>query len=67
MLLDQKSGTRYKPLKSFRDANDKRILVEDLEEVVFLIKQGQFPRCDPTGWACTPKFCGYYEKCRGPR
>lgn len=66
-LLDQKSGTKYNPMQSIRDTNDKQILVEDLEEVVFLIKQGHFPRCDPTTWACTPRFCGYYETCRGPK
>ena len=66
-LLDQKSGTRYEPISSYRTINDRQILVEDLEETVFLIKQGHFPRCDPTSWVCTPRFCGYYERCRGPK
>ena len=67
LLLDQKSGTKYSPIKSFRTNTDKRILIEDVEEVTYLIKLGQFPRCDPTHWVCTPRFCGYYEKCRGPK
>jgi len=66
-LLDQKSGTRYEPISSYRTINDRQILVEDVEETVFLIKQGHFPRCDPTSWVCTPRFCGYYERCRGPK
>lgn len=66
-LLDQKSGSRYEPKRSVRRENDRRILVEDLEEVVDLIKQGVFPRCSCTTWACTPKYCGYFEKCRGPK
>lgn len=66
-LLDQKSGTKYDPIRSLRTIVDKQILVEDVEEVVFLIKKGNFPRCDPTSWVCTPRFCGYYERCRGPQ
>ena len=66
-LLDQKSGVKYVPKRSVRDANQKRLLVEDVEEVAHLIKQGVFPRCSPTAWNCTPKFCGYYDRCRGPK
>jgi hypothetical protein len=66
-LLDQKKGAKYVASRTTRTNNDKRVLVEDLEEVVHLIKQGVFPRCDPTSWACTPKFCGYYDRCRGPK
>ena len=65
MLLDQKKGLVYKPLRTTRDTVDKRTLVEDVEEVVDQIKAGFFPRCDPTSWTCTPRFCGYFKKCRG--
>ena len=69
LLLDQKRGCKYSPLRALRDVNEKRVLVEDVEEVVYLIKKGFFPRCDPvlTSWVCTPRFCGYYARCRGPR
>lgn len=67
LLLDQKSGCKYSPLRALRDVNEKRLLIEDIEEVVDCIKKGVFPRCDPTHWACTPKFCGYYTRCRGPK
>lgn len=66
-LLDQKSGSRYEAKRSLRSVNEKRVLIEDLIEVVDLIKKGVFLRCDPTSWVCTPNFCGYYEKCRGPK
>lgn len=66
-LLDQKSNTRYEPKRTLRTLNDKRVLTEDLEEVAHLIKKGVFPRCDPTTWACTDRFCGYYNRCRGPK
>lgn len=66
-LLDLKSGCKYKYRRALRDVNSKRLLVEDAEEVAHLIKKGYFPRCDPTHWVCTEKFCGYYADCRGPR
>ena len=64
-LLDQKSGTKYLPKRALRTVNEKRILTEDVMLVADLIKQGIFSRCDPTGWNCTPRFCGYYDMCRG--
>ena len=66
-LLDLKSGTRYVQERSLRNTNDVRLLVEDLEESVDDIKKGRFPRCDPTTWVCSDRFCGFYEKCRGPK
>jgi len=66
-LIDQKKGPKYVAVKAPRTNNDKRLLVEDLEEAVHNIKKGIFPRCDPTGWNCTPRFCGYYNRCRGPK
>lgn len=69
LLLDQKKGCRYYPLRTLRDSQEKKLLIEDLEECASYIKKGIFPRCDPTvsTWACTPKFCGYYARCRGPK
>lgn len=67
LLLDQKTGAKYCPMRTTRTRNDKKLLVEDLEQTVDLIKKGIFPRCDPTSWACTPKFCGYYHICRGKK
>jgi len=66
-LLDQKSGCKYSPKRALRDLNSKRLLIEDAEQVSMFIKKGFFPRCDPTTWACTEKFCGYYADCRGPK
>lgn len=66
-LLDQKKGAKYVAVRTERTNHEKRLLVEDLEEAVANIKAGVFPRCDPTSWACTPKFCGYYHRCRGAK
>jgi hypothetical protein len=66
-LLDQKSGTRYEPKRSVRRATEKRILIEDVEEMVDLVKKGVFPRCETSHFLCIPKYCGFYERCRGPK
>jgi hypothetical protein len=29
------------------------------------ISRGAFPVCDPTSWCCSPRFCGYYGRCKG--
>lgn len=64
-LIDAKAGPKYEQERSIRDARDIQLLVEDVEQIADLIKKGVFPRCDPTSWICTPKFCGYYGRCRG--
>jgi hypothetical protein len=66
-ILDQKSGVKYDQNKSLRTGHDFKLLIEDLEAAVDGIKRGYFPRSDGTNWWCTPKFCGYYERCRGPK
>lgn len=66
-LLERKKGTEYIAKRAIRTRVHKRNLVEDVEEVADLIKKGVFPRCDPTHWKCTPRFCGYYSMCRGGR
>lgn len=38
-----------------------------IKDVSDSIKKGSFPRCDPASWACTPKFCGYYRKCKSEK
>lgn len=67
LLVDQKSGAKYVPVRSTRSNKEKQIIVEDIEEMVSLVKKGVFPRCLPDSWVCTPRFCGYYAECRGPK
>ena len=64
-LIEQKRGIKYERVETERKAIDKRTIVEDLEEMVYNVKKGFFPRCDPTHWKCTPKWCSFYGKCRG--
>lgn len=67
LVVDQKTGAKYVPVRSTRNAMEKRVITEDLEEMVSLVKQGIFPRCLPDSYVCTPKYCGYYAECRGPK
>jgi len=40
--------------------------VENLiSKVVEGITKGVFMPCDPSGWMCGPKWCGYWDMCRG--
>ena len=66
-ILEQKSGIKYDKNRSVRTAHDFKMLIEDVEATDDMIKKGFFPRCDGTNWWCTPKFCGYYERCKGPK
>lgn len=66
-LLDQRTGTKYVQERSLRNPHAVKLLTEDMEETVDLIKRGHFPRCDPTGWQCSGEYCGYYKICRGPK
>ena len=66
-LLDLKKGAEYAPEKAIRTPQDVKVLIEDVEEIVSIIKKGDFPRCDPTQWWCCPERCGFYSDCRGPK
>jgi hypothetical protein len=66
-LAALKTGTKYTPVTSKRGRQDKMVLLEDVAEVSKNIKAGIFPRCAPTGWHCSPTFCGYFTRCRGKR
>lgn len=47
--------------------NDKQIdwALEVAGQIVKAIDAGAFPMCAPTSWQCNPKWCGYYDSCRG--
>jgi hypothetical protein len=66
LLIDQKSGAKYLPIRATRSKREKQIITEDLVEMAGLVKKGIFPRCLPDSYVCTKTFCGYYGLCRGP-
>lgn len=39
--------------------------VQIVLNTAYLISQGKFPLAQPGAWACNPKWCDYYNACRG--
>ena len=50
-------------LRTSRTNEDCRWLLSLIEKVVQAIQGGTFYP-NPSGWHCSPKFCGYWEKCK---
>lgn len=50
---------------STRVPTDYLWLVKIFDKVAEAINAGTFMPADPTSWACSPRFCGYYWHCRG--
>lgn len=65
-LLKQKKP-KVKRIHSQRTSQDYAWMNEIISSVAKAISAGIFPPCDPTSWACTPKWCGYYFLCRGKK
>lgn len=63
-FLNQKRP-RFKRMHSQRTLQDYAWMHEIVTGVGKAISAGVFPPCDPTSWACTPKWCGFYYMCRG--
>jgi len=56
---------KIKTIESTRTKKDYLWLSQIFDRVGEAINLGVFLPADPTGWGCTPKFCGYYRVCRG--
>ena len=54
-------------VKTSRTRRDLDWMENVFNSVAVNISAGVFMPCDPTGWACTPKYCGYYRDCRGKK
>jgi putative RecB family exonuclease len=50
-------------LRTSRNNVDCRWLLSLIEKVVQAIQAGVFYP-NPSGWHCSPRFCGYWEKCK---
>jgi RecB family exonuclease len=60
-----KAGPSYSFKTGSRNAHSQRVLVEDYEETVDLIKRGIFPKAPIDSWACAEKWCPHWNRCRG--
>lgn len=63
-FLKQKTP-RFKRLASRRTPKQYVWMHEVINGVARAISAGIFPPCDPTSWACSPRWCGFYHFCRG--
>jgi hypothetical protein len=66
-LVELKAGPQFKQKSSFRDKQAKQLLIEDFEQTTDFIKKGIFPKAPIDSWQCTPKWCGYWSRCRGKK
>ena len=66
--LDYLIRTKIKKLltlEAIRTEEEINIFLENTRDVLGAIQKGIFPRCNPGGnYLCSPKFCGYFEKCK---
>jgi hypothetical protein len=65
-LLKTKTPT-IKRATAVRTKADHLWLQRIVRDVAEAITKGVFPPCDPTSWACSPKWCGYWHMCRGKK
>ena len=50
----------HQVVETFRDESDLIALDESVKTMVNMRNAGLFPPCDPDGWRCGPKWCGFY-------
>jgi hypothetical protein len=68
--FDQLIKTKVPKIKratAVRSRQDHLWLTQVVREVAEAVSKGVFPPCDPTGWVCSPKWCGYWHMCRGKK
>lgn len=63
LVIGQRDA-KYKTLKSTRDEHDFRREIARLEVACQLVEKQIFAPADPTSWVCSPKWCGYWNRCR---
>ena len=48
-----------------REAQETQHAIDIMVHRAEMIAQGIFPKADPDSWACNPKYCPYFTRCRG--
>lgn len=61
-LVRKKKPEIVERIATFEDAQRRRAL-RIVQQCVEVIRAGTFLPCSPDSWACTPAFCGYYDRC----
>lgn len=58
---------KIKTTRSIRTVQDVRWVSHVFDAVAQNISKGIFIPTDPANWQCLPKYCGYYDLCRGKK
>jgi hypothetical protein len=66
MFVKTKSP-QVKTVRSARTPQHWQWAAKVFTEVGNAISAGIFPPGDPSSWACTEKWCGYWSRCRGAK
>lgn len=62
-LILTKTGVTYRPQTAKRDAIDFTREIRRAQAVACLIDDNQFQPATPDQWCCTPRWCGYWNRC----
>ena len=52
---------KYVPLKTSRDMEDMRLLVNRINTATESVRRGSFVPCPPDHWACSATWCDYFN------
>jgi hypothetical protein len=62
-LILTKTGVTYRPQVAQRDGDDFNREIHRAQLAAFMIDDGRFQPATPDQWCCTPKWCGYWNRC----
>ncbi len=62
-LILTKTGVTYRPQTAKRNEEDFTREIRRAQTVAEMIGDNYFPAATPDQWCCTPKWCGYWNRC----
>lgn len=65
LITPPKGPARYVEHTSSRTATEIQHAFDVVEDAARGISAGIFPRTSPQNWMCSPKWCPYFQQCRG--
>lgn len=65
LLRRLKRGPEVATSSAFVTAGQKVAVEHAVQTTAALYRARYFPMADPSSWACSPEWCGYWKLCRG--
>lgn len=62
-LILTKTGVTYRPQTAKRDVVDFTREIKRAQLAAHMIEDNIFPAATPDQWCCSPKWCGYWNRC----